>query len=266
MKKKTYKAIISYDGSCFYGWQSQLNHISVQTEIQNTIKKIWNYETVVEGASRTDSGVHSYGQTIKLLLPATIEINYLKKILNDNLPTSIKIRTLEYCEDDFSPRKDAKKKLYYYTIAFKKPSPLIKNFVTHYPYPLQKNILEKILKIFIGTHDFRSFATITKNDNHNINTIKTIYEIKINEINQDMIQIQIEGNGFLKYMVRRLVGAAITAAHKNHSVEYVQNILEKKNPSHHLITMPPEGLILVDIAYEERDLIYYSLSEILLNI
>ena len=130
MKKNYYKAIISYNGKNFHGWQSQPTQPSIQSTLRNTIKTIWNYDNNVEGCSRTDAGVHAYGQVTKLLLPANKSVHFLKKILNDNLPSSITIRSLEECNEQFSPRKHALKKLYYYNVAFTKPSPLIHDFVT----------------------------------------------------------------------------------------------------------------------------------------
>jgi tRNA pseudouridine38-40 synthase len=261
MKKNYYKAIISYNGSNYYGWQKQQNKKTIQSTIEETIKKIWDIAYSIEGSSRTDAGVHAYGQVAKLFLPVIHNDTYIKKVLNDNLPHDITIRSLELCEDEFSPRKHAIKKNYYYTFSLKKLSPILAPYGHHIIFPINISHIQTILNLFIGTHDFRSFATIEKNNT--ISTIRTIYKAHINQLENDIYQIHIEGSGFLRYMVRRIVGAAITASIKNYSKEYIKDILEKKNPSHHLITMPAHGLMLIDISFNNNSPVYYTFNDIL---
>jgi tRNA pseudouridine38-40 synthase len=243
-----YKGIVFYEGTNYQGWQSQKNKLAVQDIIEKTFFKIWKIDQKIEGASRTDSGVHAYGQVVKFKSPInSVDLKYLKKIINENLPKDIFLREIDFCSEDFSPRFDAKKKLYNYFISSEKQNPIKSKFIHWYKYKYDFDIFNESLSKFIGTHDFTAYSTGSKEKN----AIRTIYKCESKKINEEIVVISIEGNGFLKYMVRRMIAAAITIATKGYKIGTINEYLENKNCCNHLYNMPPEGLILSEIAYEQ---------------
>jgi tRNA pseudouridine38-40 synthase len=245
-----YKAIVSYQGTHFHGWQSQTNLLTVQDSIESTLYKLFNFKQRIIGASRTDSGVHAYGQVISFYAPSIILKDKLFHLINNNLPETIFMHTLEVASNHFHPRFDAKKKIYQYLISQNKLSPAINFFILHYQKKFDITILQECFNIFIGTHDFRSFCTAEDEKN----TIRTIYSIDIDLINGIYI-INIIGNGFLRYMIRRLLGAALYAATKKIDPLYIKTILLSTNKNNNLMTLPAKGLLLKNIIYNEDEII-----------
>ena len=263
MKTNFYKVITSYNGSFFSGWQAQENKKSVQDSIEATLLKLWGFSQKIKASSRTDAGVHAYGQVVKIKLPSHYSEAYLKKVLNDHVAKGIFIRSLERCEEGFCPRRNAQKKLYYYTFSLNQLNVFISPFVSRYFGSINETKIQEYCNIFVGTHDFSSFATIEKGEIKN--PVKTIYAVNYIKINDSLFQIQIEGDGFLKYMVRRLVGGILTSLSKGYTTEHLKNILTLCNPSHDLITMPPQGLMLIDISFDSKPLVYYDFKDIVLQ-
>jgi len=246
------KGIIAYQGTYYNGWQSQKDGKSVQDIVEKSLLKLFKLKQRIAGASRTDAGVHAFGQVLKLRCPIlNIDINCLLKIINENLSTDICLRKLEYCDELFSPRFDAKKKLYNYFISSKKIMPWNNTYVALYKYKYNFDIFNQALSQFIGTHDFTAFSTGSENKN----AIRIIYRCEAKIINEDLIMVSIEGNGFLRYMVRRIIAAALTIATKNHSTDIIIEYLNNKNSSNQLYNMPPNGLILTEIGYKEEDML-----------
>ncbi len=243
-----YKATVSYQGTYFYGWQSQKENITVQDCIEKTLYKIFKFHQRIIGASRTDSGVHAFGQVFSFYAPKEINQEKLLSVINNSLPDTIYINNIEIAEINFHPRFDAKKKVYQYLISTKKLSPAINFFILHYQKNFDIEILEKCCKIFIGTHDFKSFCATEKEKN----TIRTIYNIDIT-LNNDIYIITIIGNGFLRYMIRRIIGAAIYTATKKSGIDNIENLLYGNNTTNNNIkTLPAKGLLLNNIIYNEN--------------
>lgn len=242
-----YKAIVSYQGTHFHGWQSQKNNITIQDTIESTLYKIFNFHQRIIGASRTDAGVHAYGQVFSFYAPAAIIQDKLLLLINHNLPDTIMIHHLEKINTNFHPRFHAIKKTYQYLISKEKLSPAINFFILHYQKSFDITIFKNCCQIFFGTHDFKSFCTLDENKN----TIRTIYNIDIESINNIYI-ITIIGNGFLRYMIRRLLGAALYAATKKINIHYIENILKSTLANNQLLTLPAKGLLLKNIVYDEN--------------
>jgi tRNA pseudouridine38-40 synthase len=243
-----YKAIVSYQGTYFHGWQSQKDNTTIQDTIELVLNKLFNFKQRIIGASRTDAGVHASGQVFSFYAPSVINVEKLFHLINNNLPDSIMINKIEVAEDNFHPRFHAKKKIYQYLISNKKLSPSINFFILHYKKEFDIEIFHKCSHLFLGTHDFRSFCTTEKDKN----TIRTIYDINIELINNIYI-VNIIGNGFLRYMIRRLLGAILYIATKKKDINYIKTILLATNANNKLITLPAKGLLLKSILYNEDD-------------
>jgi tRNA pseudouridine38-40 synthase len=241
-----YKAIVSYQGTYFQGWQSQPHKNTIQDCIELVLYDIFNKKQKIIGASRTDSGVHAYGQVFLFQAPMTISIEKLLYIINMKLPDTIVIHDITSTSRDFHPRYLAKKKIYQYLFSPKILLPSLNFFILYYPRLFDLNKLNDCFSIFKGTHDFKSFCAL----DYEKNTVRTIYDINI-KCNNDIYIITIIGNGFLRYMIRRLLGAALQVATKDTGIDEIRKIFELKNSNHHLMTLPAQGLILKEIIYNE---------------
>ncbi len=237
-----YKVKISYKGSNYFGWQSQ-EHISIETDrptVQKTIhqvlRKISKYQDCnVSGASRTDSGVHAQGQLGKLSIPFDIDADKLKMGLNSLLPTDIRIIECEPCSEDFNPTRVSKHKEYHYYFCLSEiENPILNDFVAHVPGSLNIEAMREAAKLFIGTHDFFSFYSQNSLAATTVRTVTACEILKANftPFTEDTYYLKIEGNGFLKHMVRYVSGALFEVGKGNVTLdeisEYLSNHQENK--------------------------------------
>ena len=248
---KTYKIIISYDGTKYHGWQIQPKDITVSQQLQDSFRSVFKQNIKIIGASRTDSGVHALGQVAKFQTNLAINPSILLTAWNNILPNDILIRSLEEVCSDFHPQAFVKEKTYYYNFSINKPNPLISNYV-YWIKQYKCNIinfdkLNQALQTFVGTHNFRSFCTGQEHSS----TIRTINSIKLTYLKRLKIyQIIFKGPSFLRYMIRRITGASLDVA-KSHklTIEDLRKSLASCNPEQNLSTAPALGLILRKILY-----------------
>lgn len=248
-----FKATISYTGTNYFGWQRQINKISIQERIESIFFKLWKKNQTIFGSSRTDAGVHAYGQVIRFCAPIKYDLNFLKKLINDNMPNDIYFKEIEYTDLSFEPRFNAKRKMYHYFLSRNKQNNIYSPYILHYYYDFDIDIFNEALNIFIGKHDFKSFFTNSLNED--INSIREIYQCEADFINKDFIRVSIQGNGFLRYMIRRIVGAALTVASNKLSINYLKDTFLKKDPSNLFYNLPPNGLMLIKILYNKNKMI-----------
>lgn len=242
-----YKAIVSYDGTDYFGWQIQPDKITVSQVLQDIFFAVFKQNIKIIGASRTDAGVHALGQVAVFDTDINIEISKLLYAWNNLLPQAIKIRSIELVPLNFHPRAQVKSKTYYYHISEHKALP----FFSRYCYSLNKKFdpdkLSKALNIFIGEHDFRSFCTGDEQES----TVRKIDSINLTYIKRFKVwRIAFTAQGFLRYMIRRIVGAALDVAiNPNRSIIELAKALDEKNPQQHFSTAPSSGLLLRKIIY-----------------
>ncbi len=244
---KNIKLIIEYDGTNYSGWQNQENAITIQETIEKSIGQVTGEIVRLIGSGRTDGGVHAFGQVANFLTNSTIPGEKFKTVLNNVLPQDIAIVDSTEVDIDFHSRFSAKRKRYRYIIYNgKMPSPIYRNYSLHYKYDLNIDRMKEAAEHLIGQHDFESFmnkGSIVKD------TIRTIYEINIVR-KGDFIEITIEGNSFLKYMVRNIVGTLIVIGNKRKNPEDILEILEAKNRECACKTAAACGLFLVKVYYD----------------
>lgn len=244
----TYKIIVAYDGTDYHGWQVQPDKITVAGVLEHQFKAIFGHEIKLVAASRTDAGVHALGQVARFYSPLSIDLERFRRAWNAHLPPAIHIRSFELMSQDFHPQHEVAYKIYNYHVSIHRPLPMLSSYAINFrPFDEQK--LRACLQVFKGTHDFRSFCT---GDDYE-NTIRTIDDIDFDYIKQYAIyRIWVKGPGFMRYMVRRIVGAALyVAAHKNIPLTTINEILYKKDPLHQLPTAPAHGLLLRKIIYRK---------------
>lgn len=245
---KTYTVVIAYDGTDFAGWQVQKNKKSIANCIENRFFDVFKHKITLIGSSRTDAGAHAYGQVATFTTCLPLEAHKIKRILSRSLPPSITIRSLEECSPTFHPRYDVEKKTYWYHLFFEQPMPWLQRYGYYVNQPCDSASLQQALQIFVGTHDFRSFCS----GYDSRSTVRTIDTITVERNEQWHAQrITITGNGFLRYMVRRIIGASLYVAQKKLDPSWLKKILEQKNPRQTLPTAPAHGLLLYEIYFKK---------------
>lgn len=244
---KNIKLIIEYDGTNYSGWQNQDNAITVQEIIEKSIGQVTGERVRLIGSGRTDRGVHAFGQVANFLTSSTIPGEKFKIVLNNFLPEDIAIVSSTEVDMDFHSRFSAKRKRYKYVIYNgDMPSPIYRNYSLYYKYELNIDRMKEAAEYLIGQHDFESFmnkGSVVKD------TIRTINEITIGK-QGDFIEITIEGNAFLKYMVRNIVGTLIVIGNKRKNPKDILKILEAKNRDWAGKTAAACGLFLEKVYYD----------------
>ncbi len=241
------KITYAYDGTHFYGLQKQKDRITVQGEIEKVILKAFNEKINLVSSGRTDAKVHALGQVSNFNLETNIPLNSIKNQINKNLFGMVKVNEIEYVNEDFNSRYDAKKRVYEYRFkAFKNISPFEANYVSAIKNEklLDLDSINEKLKLFIGIHDFTSFSKKDKKIDFDKNPIREIYNAYCYKENDTFIAI-IEGQSFLRAMIRLIMAASI--------YESKETILKRLNLE--LIDIPkkivsPNGLYLKEVIYE----------------
>jgi len=236
------KAVISYDGSKFFGSQIQKNLPTVHLGIKNALLAL-NIDTDIEFSGRTDKGVHALNQVVSFFIPQFWQnLDKLKEHINSKLDY-IYFKQITFCHDSFSPRFDAKKRLYRYIISTKEKNPFLKDYVSFVKNIDQQKII-KAIKLFEGTHDFILFRK-TKSDEKS--TIRTIFKTKFYPF-KDFYIFYFEGNSFLRSQIRMMVGTLLMFCDNKISLKDIQNQLNTKK-SFNIKLAPPNGLYLSRVVF-----------------
>ena len=238
-----YKAIVSYDGTRYHGFQSQKNALGIQQVIEKSFRLMTQTEIKIHSAGRTDKGVHAVGQVFHFDSDLNIDIDSWLRI-NDRLPLDIRVKSIVKVSDQFHARHSSVSKKYKYVIA-KKPSSVFDANYEVYIRNLDIEPIKKAIPFFIGTHDYRGFCQLVKGKP----TTKTIYSIDLKETKKHYI-FTFHGNSFLKYMVRSMMGTLIQIGLHRKQPEIIKEILETKD--RHLAgkTAESRGLYLYKIYYK----------------
>ena len=239
--------VFSYDGSKYYGYQKQPNKNSIQAEIERVLTLInSNNKVKINASGRTDSGVHALNQKAHFDLIKEINCEKLRNSINKMLPSSIYIKEIKETEEDFHARFNVFKKKYTYKINVGEYSPIDCNYIYQYNKPLDIKKMQEASKYMIGEHDFTSF---TKKNEEKESFIRNIYSINIENIN-DIMSITFCGSGFLRYMVRNMVGSLIEVGNGLRKPKDIQKILRAKDRTKAGITAPACGLYLSNVFYK----------------
>ena len=236
----------SYDGSSFSGYQRQKDQRlkTVQGELEKCLEDAFNKRVEVVGSSRTDVGVHALNQYAHIDLDIKITPDKLRKVLNKRLDKHIYIKEIIEKDNTFHARYSVKEKTYYYLINCGEYNPLEVNYVYQYNKELDVDKMRESLEKLLGEHDFRNFTT---NQKEKENCVREIKEVKVEEKN-GIIKIEITGTGFLKHMVRNVVGSLIDVGSNKKDINYLEAILLGKTRRLSK-TVPGNGLYLEKIEY-----------------
>ena len=241
------KITIEYDGTRYNGWQTQKNGSGIQEILTNAIHQVCKDVTKINGAGRTDAGVHAMGQTASFSTECKIPVNKLAAAVNVFLPKDIVIKNAEEVSKDFHARYSAKGKKYMY-IVNNSSSRSALNFYREYnfPYELDYKKIKRACEIFEGTHDFRGFMASGSSVK---DTIRTISKIQVKKRDDGRIIFNFTGDGFLYNMVRILVGTLLEVGLGKINVEELKSIIASKDRTKAGKTVPAQGLYLVEVYY-----------------
>lgn len=243
------RVTLCYDGTEFHGWQIQPGLPTIQGELQRVLAEIEGAPVIVTGSGRTDAGVHALAQVAAFTLRNPIPPDNLRRAMNRLLPAAIRILRVEETAADFHPIRDAVAKTYEYRIVRTEVcSPFERRYVHHYPYPLDAARMEALAPLVEGEHDFTAFAASDKSDALGLSKVRTIFSSRL-ERREDRLIYRVRGNGFLKHMVRNLVGTLLEAGKGNLDERGLQRLLEAPAGAKAGPTVPPCGLFLVGVEY-----------------
>ena len=239
----------SYDGTNFYGYQKQPRARTVQGVMEEALKEINGGKSVsVVASGRTDAGVHALCQKAHFDMDTKITVEKLTKGLNSLLPDDVFIKKIEEVSDEFHARYNAIGKEYIYKINMGDYNPIERNYVYQYCHRLDLTAMERALKYFEGEHNFKSF---TKTNDEIVDYVR---KISVTSIERDMkdlnkIVISFVGTGFLRYMVRNMVGLLIEIGEGKRTPEEIIDIFKHEDRAYAGKTAPPCGLYLRNVFY-----------------
>ncbi len=241
-----YLVKVSYNGSYFYGWQAQPRfHNTVEESITKLLSKLLDEKVVIFGAGRTDKGVHAYNQCFNFKSNKVKDINRLKYAFNRLIGPYIKMNSIEEVSEDFHARFSAISKTYLYKINTNEKDVFNEKTIYQLNRKLDIEKMKEYSSLFIGEHCFYNFTTKEIDDKE---YVRTIYDIQINE-NNGVLDVILIGNGFMRYMVRMIVGTLIKAGLKKITKEKIIELLNTKESMSGTFKAPAEGLYLVDVDY-----------------
>jgi tRNA pseudouridine38-40 synthase len=240
-----YHAIVSYDGSRYFGFQAQNEALGIQEVIEKALKNMTQTEIKIHSAGRTDKGVHALAQSFHFDSYFEIENKKFIDALNKRLPLDIRILSIRKTNHDFHARHSAISKRYIYKMS-KKPTNAFQAFYYHYDKHADIRLMKEAAYLFQGTHDFEGFSVKVIGKP----TIKTIYSVIINETKNN-ISFEFHGNGFLKYMVRSIMGTIIEVGKGMKTLEDIKINLTYPDRKLSGKTAPPNGLYLKKVYYKK---------------
>ena len=232
---------LAYDGGPFHGWQVQPGLPTIQGALEEIVSGIEGAPVHVAGSGRTDAGVHALAQVAAFSIENPIPLPNLRRAINRLLPPAIRVSAVEEVDAAFHPRFDAKAKTYEYRIVRGEvSSPFDWPYVHHYPYPLDEARMARLAGVFAGEHDFTAFAATDERDAEGRSKVRTVFSSTIAR-DGDRLIYRVRGSGFLKHMVRNLVGTLIEAGRGNLS--------DTEFPARSGATAPAKGLFLIGVEY-----------------
>ncbi len=242
-----YKLTIQYEGTRYDGWQRQGNtDNTIQGKLETLLSRLFGFPVEIIGSGRTDAGAHAYGQVANFHVPVDMSTQEILEYMNQYLPKDIAVSSVEKVDDRFHSRFNVKRKTYQYRIWNSYISNVFeKNFVYEVTDTLDVDRMKEAALYLIGEHDFKAFCS---NKRMKKSTVRTIYEINIEELEPE-IRITITGNGFLYNMVRIIVGTLLEIGMGEKKPSDVPAMLAGKDRRTTGYTVPPSGLMLMDVEY-----------------
>ena len=242
---------IAYDGTDFNGWQVQPGLPTIQGVLEEVIRTIEGKPVQVIASGRTDAGVHAFAQVAAVSIENRIPPDNFRRAVNRLLPPSIRISHVVESALDFHPRFDAVKKTYEYRIFREEVCPPFdRRYVYHYPYPLEERAMIAAAPLLEGEYDFTAFAASDEKDERNASKVRHIYRSALTRTDQRLIYT-VTGSGFLKHMVRNIMGVLLEVGKGNLTQNDVLARLDSRNRILPGPALPANGLFLISVEYPD---------------
>jgi tRNA pseudouridine38-40 synthase len=241
---------VAYDGGEFHGWQVQPGLPTIQSILEQIISDMEGKHVSVAGSGRTDAGVHALAQVAAVSLENPIPPQNFRRAVNRLLPPAIRIGIVEEVPLAFHPRFDARRKTYEYRLYRAEVCPpFVHRYVCHHPYPLNESAMSAAAPLLVGEHDFTAFAATDYRDARGRSKVRTIFDSACTR-QGDLLVYRVTGSGFLKHMVRNIVGVLLEVGKGNLTntdilARFVPNCGIPAGPS-----VVASGLFLVSVEYD----------------
>lgn len=242
------KLTVAYDGTAYAGWQVQPNGPTIQATMEEVLARILQEPVRVRAAGRTDAGVHAREQVVDFADAGVRDLGTIVHGGNALLPPTIRILSAAEAPETFDARRHATEKEYRYFLYLSPvDSPFLSRYAWHIEKPLDLDAVQAGLSHLVGEHDFSSFRGQGCNA---ISPVRTILRAEVSKHDvPGLISIDVSGTGFLRHMVRNVVGTAVGAGKGKHSAEHVGAILRARDRSAAGVNAPPHGLFLWRVSY-----------------
>ena len=241
------KLLIEYDGTNYHGWQVQPNGLTVQEVIEQKIEVMTRQRVHVIASGRTDAGVHALGQVANFKTESSIPVDGFRRGLNSLLPPDIIIKSAEEADVQFHAQYGAKRKTYLYIILNHEiPSAIHRNYSWHMPRPLDVQRMQEVSRVLLRKQDFSSFQGA---DADTEDPVREVFRAEWAAEGSRFLHFTVEADGFLKHMVRNMVGTLVKVGQGNISPEEFGQILTARDRRRAGMTAPPQGLFLVEVKY-----------------
>jgi len=241
------KIVIEYEGTHYHGWQRQKDEPTVQEVLEDRIGVITGEPVTLIGSGRTDAGVHALKQVANFTTQSEIAASNLLRAINSLIPKDIAVQSVEDVDGTFHARYDVKRKEYVYKI-LNRPvrSPLYRNYSWHIYGRLDLDAMTEAAQVLEGRHDFTSFCAADGDARHKIRTVMAA-GLTVSE--HSVITFAIEADGFLRYMVRNIVGTLVDVGRGKIDPAEFAGILQARDRTRAGMTAPPQGLFLKEVHY-----------------
>jgi tRNA pseudouridine38-40 synthase len=243
-----YIAVVEYDGTAYHGWQLQKDLPTIQWALETALERVVGVHIRVHGAGRTDAGVHAIGQVAHFSAAWNHSPADLLRACNALLPPNVGIRALETAAEVFHARHSARSKTYVYSILNRHlRQPLHRLYSWHVPQKLDVSSMQEAAAHLVGTHDFAAFGQATDGTP---STVREILSADFHDEQNGTLRFAIRGTGFLRYMVRSIVGTLVLVGKNKITSDEFKTILASCDRSRSGPTAPPHGLCLVSVDYD----------------
>lgn len=247
-----YKLLIQYDGTDFHGWQVQEYDRTIQGELENVIETIAGKAVRVTGSGRTDAGVHAEGQVANILLEQEFAPEKLRAAINGSLSRDIRVMEAAIVPEEFHARFSASSKTYIYRV-INGPvmSPFWRRYAHHESRPLNVGKMNDAARLFLGEHDWTAFASAHSDGEGRTRTVKSfdVTSLWDERARASLVEFRISANGFLRYMVRSIVGTLLEVGRGEKSLEIIEKAIVTGDRDLAGITSPAKGLTLYKVEY-----------------